>query len=60
MDVLGGFGRAYLVVGVDSGGEARYVASLDILRLRRLVSTEQYNRGSQLLEAIVSMPTKID
>jgi len=41
-------------------GEAmECVASLDILRLHRLVSTERHERGIQLLEAIVSMLTKM-
>ena len=41
-------------------GEAmECVASLDILRLRRLVSNERYEEGIQLLEAIVSMLTKM-
>jgi len=41
-------------------GEAmESVGSLDILRLRKLVSPERYERGIQLLEAIVSMLTKM-
>ena len=41
-------------------GEAmECVASLDILRLRRLVSVDRYERGVQLLEAIVAMLTKM-
>jgi len=41
-------------------GEAmESVASLDILRLRGLVSDAHYGRGIQLCEAIVSMLTKM-
>ena len=41
-------------------GEAmECVGSLDILRLRRLVDTEQYERGIEVLEAVVSMLTKM-
>jgi len=41
-------------------GEAmECVASLDILRLRRMVSVDRYERGVQLLEAIVAMLTKM-
>ncbi len=41
-------------------GEAmECVASLDILRLRRLLDAERYERGIELLEAVVSMLTKM-
>ena len=41
-------------------GEAmESVASLDILRLRRLVDARRYERGIELLEAVVSMLTKM-
>ena len=41
-------------------GEAmECVASLDILRLRKLVSTARYERGIELLEAVVAMLTKM-
>ena len=35
------------------------VASLDILKLRRLVDSQRYERGIELLEAVVSMLTKM-
>lgn len=34
-------------------------ASLDVLRLRKLVGDEEYDRGIRLLEAVVSMLTKM-
>jgi hypothetical protein len=34
-------------------------ASLDVMRLRKLVRPEQYARGIQLLEAVVAMLTKM-
>jgi len=41
-------------------GEAmESAASLDVLKLRRLVVSPKYDRGIQLLEAIVSMLTKM-
>ena len=41
-------------------GEAmESVASLDILRLRRLIAAERYERGVELLTAVVSMLTKM-
>lgn len=40
-------------------GEAmESVASLDVLKLRRLISPEHYERGIELLTAVVSMLTK--
>ena len=41
-------------------GEAmECAASLDVLRLRKLITTTNYDRGIKLLEAIVSMLTKM-
>ena len=34
-------------------------ASLDVLRLRKLISAEHYERGGQLLQSVVSMLTKM-
>jgi hypothetical protein len=34
-------------------------ASLDVMRIRKLVSPEQYERGIRLLEAVVAMLTKM-
>ena len=34
-------------------------ASLDVLRLRRLVASERYERGIKLLEAVVVMLSKM-
>ena len=34
-------------------------ASLDVLNLRKLVKSEKYARGLQLLEGIVAMLTKM-
>ena len=43
-----------------SRGEAmECAASLDVLKLRRLLSEERYARGIELLEAIVAMLTKM-
>ena len=41
-------------------GEAmECAASLDVMRLRQVVTTERYERGIQLLEEIVAMLTKL-
>ena len=41
-------------------GEAmECAASLDILRLRKLIADARYNRGLQLLEGVVAMLTKM-
>ena len=41
-------------------GEAmESAASLDVLRLRKLVTPERYERGIRLLEAVVAMLTKM-
>jgi four helix bundle protein len=41
-------------------GEAmECAASLDVLRLRKLVAPDPYDRGIQLLEAVVAMLTKM-
>ena len=41
-------------------GEAmESAASLDVLRLRRLVTSERYERGIKLLEAVVAMLSKM-
>ena len=41
-------------------GEAmESAASLDVLRLRRLVAPERYERGIKLLEAVVAMLSKM-
>lgn len=41
-------------------GEAmECAASLDVMRLRKLVTDVQYERGNQLLESVVSMLTKM-
>ena len=34
-------------------------ASLDVMRLRKLVSDTRYERGIQLLEGVVAMLTKM-
>jgi hypothetical protein len=34
-------------------------ASLDVMRLRKLVTAERYDRGIQLLEGVVAMLTKM-
>ena len=34
-------------------------SSLDVLKLRKLVKPEKYERGIELLEGIVAMPTKM-
>lgn len=48
--------RAYKI----ARGEAmESAASLDVLKLRALVTSEQYERGLELLEAIVAMLTKL-
>jgi four helix bundle protein len=41
-------------------GEAmECAASLDVMRLRKLVAPQQYDRGIRLLEAVVAMLTKM-
>jgi four helix bundle protein len=41
-------------------GEAmECAASLDVLRLRKLVAADRYDRGIELLEGVVSMLTKM-
>jgi four helix bundle protein len=41
-------------------GEAmECAASLDVLRLRKLVGLDRYDRGIQLLEGVVAMLTKM-
>jgi four helix bundle protein len=41
-------------------GEAmECAASIDVLKLRKLVATERYGLGIELLEAVVSMLTKM-
>jgi four helix bundle protein len=41
-------------------GEAmECAASLDVMRLRKLVADAQYERGVRLLEAVVAMLTKM-
>jgi hypothetical protein len=41
-------------------GEAmECAASLDVMRLRRIVSDASYERGTQLLEGVVAMLTKM-
>jgi len=34
-------------------------ASLDVMKLRRLVATERYENGIRLLESVVAMLTKM-
>ncbi len=34
-------------------------ASLDVMKLRKVLTETRYERGSQLLEAVVSMLTKM-
>jgi hypothetical protein len=34
-------------------------ASLDVMRLRKLITDTRYNRGLQLLEGVVAMLTKM-
>jgi four helix bundle protein len=41
-------------------GEAmECAASLDVLKLRKLVAADRYDRGIQLLEGVVAMLTKM-
>jgi four helix bundle protein len=41
-------------------GEAmECAASLDVMKLRKLITDERYQRGGQLLEAVVAMLTKM-
>ncbi len=41
-------------------GEAmECAASLDVMKLRKVITEARYERGSQLLEAVVSMRTKM-
>jgi four helix bundle protein len=41
-------------------GEAmEYAASLDVLKLRKLIASAQYEEGLRLLEAVVAMLTKM-
>ncbi len=37
----------------------RNIASLDVMRLRKILAQERYDRGVQLLEGVVSMLTKM-
>ncbi len=34
-------------------------ASLDVMKLRKLITEERYHRGTQLLEGVVAMLTKM-
>ena len=34
-------------------------ASLDVMKLRKLITEERYGRGAQLLEGVVAMLTKM-
>jgi four helix bundle protein len=41
-------------------GEAmECAASLDVMRLRKIVSDDRYERGTRLVEAVVAMLTKM-
>jgi four helix bundle protein len=41
-------------------GEAmECAASLDVMRVRKVITDEQYDRGTRLLEAVVAMLTKM-
>jgi four helix bundle protein len=44
---------------IARGQAMECAASLDVMRLRRVVSDNHYQRGTQLVEAIVSMLTKM-
>ncbi len=49
------YARAYRI----ARGEAmECAASLDVLKLRKLIADEPYDRGLRLLEAVVAMLTK--
>ena len=41
------------------GSAMECAASLDVMRLRKVVAPERYERGIRLLEAVVSMVTKM-
>ena len=44
---------------VARGSAMECAASLDVMRLRKLVPPERYERGIRLLEAVVAMLTKM-
>lgn len=44
---------------IARGSAMECAASLDVMRLRKLVRPEQYAHGIQLLEAVVAMLTKM-
>jgi four helix bundle protein len=44
---------------IARGSAMECAASLDVMRIRRLVPPEQYERGIRLLEAVVAMLTKM-
>lgn len=44
---------------IARGSAMECAASLDVMRIRNLVPPEQYDRGIRLLQAVVSMLTKM-
>ena len=44
---------------IARGSAMECAASLDVMRLRKVVAPERYERGIRLLEAVVSMLTKM-
>ena len=45
--------------GIARGEALECAASLDVMKLRRLVATERYEHGIRLLESVVAMLTKM-
>jgi hypothetical protein len=43
----------------DADSSMECAASLDVLKLRKLIATDRYDRGIQLLERVVAMLTKM-
>ncbi|MBI4952260.1 MAG: hypothetical protein HY908_09510 [Myxococcales bacterium] len=50
--------RAIGLLALVTSREPAGAASLDVLKLRRLVAPERYDRGLQLLEGVVAMLSK--
>ena len=44
---------------IARGGAMECAASLDVMKLRKLITEERYHRGNQLLEGVVAMLTKM-
>ncbi len=41
------------------GGAMECAASLDVMKLRKLITEERYQRGARLLDGVVAMLTKM-